>query len=97
MVLDIQGIQRPSGEIYSFEECLRRNRYLEKTIFDMRDVAEEFTQRVALTGTVFVCNTIGSDRDSCTIGFEYPIDKSIEDELNRAFARSSSLEGERGS
>lgn len=85
MKIDLQGIERPSGRTYSFEECLRVNRYLEHTVRDMQKVAEEIAAHENLTGTIYICNTMGPDRDSCTIGFEYPASKEIEEKLNRTF------------
>lgn len=86
MVPEIKGIERPSGETYSFEECRRRNRYLEKTIDEMRVIAEELAQREGLTGQIYILNTTGRTRDDYNIGFEYPASKAIEEKLNKTFS-----------
>lgn len=70
MKTKIKGVARPSGEIYSFEECRKRNKYIEATVDEMRTFAEEFAAREGLRGTIFICSATGHDRDSCTMGFE---------------------------
>jgi hypothetical protein len=89
MGVTIRGIERPSGETYSLEECRRRNRYLEKTIDDMVNIAEVLAQRENLTGTIFILNTTGNTRDDYGIGFEYPDSKELEERLNRTFTAKS--------
>ena len=86
MSFEIKGIERPSGEIYSFDECRRRNRYLEGTIDSMRAIAEELAQREGLSGTIFILNKTGCTRDDYSIGFEYPDSKEVEEHLNRTFS-----------
>jgi hypothetical protein len=86
MVLEIKGIERPSGEIYSFEECRRRNRYLEKTFDEMRAIAEDLALREGLTGQIYILNTTGRSRDDYGIGFEYPASRAMEERLNKTFS-----------
>ena len=86
MKTDIQGIEHPSGEIFTFEECRRRNHFIEMSIDEMRAFAEEMIVQEKLTGTVFIATTIGHDRDSCGIAFEYPTSKDAEERLNRKYS-----------
>jgi hypothetical protein len=51
----------------------------------MRAFAEEFAAHEHLTGVIFICNTLGHDRDSCTYGFEFPASRESEVRLNRAY------------
>ena len=77
-------MERPSGEIYSFDECRRRNRYLERTVDEMRAFAEKFVTRENLSGPVFIGNSKGSTRDDSGVGFAYPDNPEVETRLNRS-------------
>ena len=92
MKAEIRGLERPSGKVYSFEECWRRNGHILSAIDGMRAIAQELAERESLTGTIYIVNTTGPTRDDCGIGFEYPQDKKIEERLNRTFAAKQATE-----
>jgi hypothetical protein len=81
----IQGIERPSGEIFCFEEFRHRWDILKETMDEMRKFAEEFATGEKLVGAIFISLNIGEDRDSCTLGFEYPENAKMEERLNRVY------------
>lgn len=80
--IDIQGKELPSGDIYSLEECFKRNRYIERTIQKMVFIAHEIIEKEELKNTVYILNTTGTTRDDFGIGYDYS-DEKMKEHLNK--------------